>query len=918
MNRDSRLHCPAYPPNRVPGHRPAAVWGGADAPERLLLRVVDGALAGSVFLVPFLMGGRIALAELALAALAACAAVAWAADCWLSRSLKWRPTWALPLVLVGAGLVAVQIVPLPQGLSGWLSPRQAEILPMWGSTSESAFGWGPWQTISLGPAASRAGLIVFLSYGLLHLVAVQRVRSLRDVERLLRWCGAAAVAMAVFGLAEFVAGNGKFYWFYEHPFSSASEVAKGAFANRNHFAQFLALGIGPLIWWLQDAQRRAGTQPGGLAFPSGPGWPRRDRASFLLVLALGVVLFAGLLSLSRGGIVVILLAAGIATAACWRAAALGRGFVLGMAAAGLLMGLALTIFGAELVRPRLEDLCSGSVERLDQARGRRAIWAAAAKAIPDFWPAGSGVGTLAQVYPMYTDFAPDPPVTYTHAENSYLQVAVETGLPGLMLVLAGVGLCGFWCTRGLRRARSPRHLVCAGAVAAGLAASAVHAAVDFTWYVPGCMTPVVLLAACAGWLGDSARGPGTAERVRRLPRQAAGLLLVLLLGLGGWMITSRVGPVLAERHWHRYELARYAQQSIPSGIDTRDPEALRKADLAAAERERTWIGWLRGVVTWQPDHAQAHVELAQCHLRLFDLIQATGVNPMPLLHLRDAAVQSQFGSREELTAWLARAVGEHWHHLEQALRHARIGLSLAPLEGRAYLYVGELAFLEGAGPEATRLCVRQALRVRPYDGEVLYAAGTEALVAGDFPGWLDRLQRSFRCGRQHRQRIIRELLAGVADEGLQEMTEFIIESFAPELEELRILHGLAARRGRPEQLAPLRSHLAARLESAAQKARGPQAAQLWMEAHRLRAALGQRRQALCCARNAHACDPNNYEVRSALASCLIDEGEFAEAEAHLYWCLRRRPADRSLQASYKTALAGRLGRRADRPQGEPK
>ena len=63
--------------------------------------------------------------------------------------------------------------------------------------------------------------------------------------------------MASFGPLQFLAGNGKFFWFYEHPFTDTCGECQGEFSNRNHFAQFLAfLGIGPLIWWLQDAMRR--------------------------------------------------------------------------------------------------------------------------------------------------------------------------------------------------------------------------------------------------------------------------------------------------------------------------------------------------------------------------------------------------------------------------------------------------------------------------------------------------------------------------------------------------------------------------------------------------------------------------------------------------------------------------------------
>jgi len=875
----------------------------------LLVRIVDGGLAGSIFLVPLVMGGRQALGQLILVALAVATALAWVARWCIHRRFTWRPTWAAALLLAGAALVALQIVPLPESCLGKLAPRTAEILPLWHWHDGSAGPWGPWRTISLTPAATRDGLVIFLSYGLLFLAAVHRVRGVSDVERILRWCALAALGMALLGLVQRVAGNGKFYWFYEHPFSSASDAAKGAFSNRNHFAQFLALGIGPLVWWFQSSRAGRRAPRAGRSSAADGAAPNGELQRYLLVLALGIVLFAGLLSLSRGGMVAMLAAAAIATAVCHRASSLGRSFLLGVAAAGLLIAGSLAIFGAQTVGRRVEDLSSGSVERLDPSGARRTIWGAVVRAIPNHWLLGSGVGSHAEVYPTYLDAPIESSVRFTHAENSYLQVAMESGMAGLGLTLGGMALCAAWCIVGLRRANSCRILVCLGAVAASLAACALHAAVDFVWYVPGCMTPVVLLAACGLRARQLAEhDPGAPLTPRRLSRPAGVAALAALSALGAWMIASRVGPAIAEPDWHRYELARRTHEAAPPRPDVRDLKTAGQADSAGIGRERQWIVWLDRVVRWQPDHAQAHVELAQCHLRLFDLLQQAGVNAMPLPQLREAALQSHFANRDELSVWLARAVGDHWTHLEHALRHSRKSLALCPLQGKAYVYLGELAFLEGGRGPSHTACVDQALRVRPFDGEVLYAAATEAMVAGDLTRYVECLQRSCRCGRAHREYVVRRLLAGTPEEGLEPMTQFIVETLAPGLEDLRFLHGVASQRAAPGNLAWLRHRLAAEVETAAHAARGPEAARLWLEAQSLHAAIGDAPQALACARKAHACDPNSYDVRYALGLCLIREQSFSEAESHLYWCLQRRAEDRSLQSAYREALKGRLDR----------
>ncbi len=64
----------------------------------VLLQIVDGGLAGVIFLVPFVMGGRHPLGQLILVALAVVTALAWAIRQSLCPHPSWRPTWALALI----------------------------------------------------------------------------------------------------------------------------------------------------------------------------------------------------------------------------------------------------------------------------------------------------------------------------------------------------------------------------------------------------------------------------------------------------------------------------------------------------------------------------------------------------------------------------------------------------------------------------------------------------------------------------------------------------------------------------------------------------------------------------------------------------------------------------------------------------
>jgi tetratricopeptide (TPR) repeat protein len=327
---------------------------------------------------------------------------------------------------------------------------------------------------------------------------------------------------------------------------------------------------------------------------------------------------------------------------------------------------------------------------------------------------------------------------------------------------------------------------------------------------------------------------------------------------------------------------------------------------ADAEKYRQWIARLENVVRWQPAHAWAHLALAGTHRQLFETLQINADNSMSLANIRDAAIQSRFSSREALEAWLSRAVGKHWVHLERALYHTRQALRLSPLEGRGYVYLADLAFLGGADATVKQTCIQQAVRVRPCDGAVLYAAGSEALLAGDATRWLTYAKRAFRFGRRQQQQLMGDLVASTVPENLPIVVDFIVREFQPDLWDLRFLHDTCANRCPTQQLVPLIRRRAEQAQSEAAALNNAQAAQVWLEARQLRSQLHEDVEALKCARNAVQCDPGNYDVHHQLAECLLNQQLFAEAESHLHWCSERTPGDPTVATMLRAALKGRL------------
>ncbi len=930
--------------------------------DRILLQTVDAALAGCIFVVPLLMGGRQAPGQLALILLAVVAALAWTVRQSLRREFVWRPSVGEALLLAGVLLLILQVVPLPQAMLAWMSPHTGEMLPLWTAEADAPASFGAWSTVSLTPVATRAGLSLLLAYALLFTVTVQRVRAVDDVERLLRWIALSAVLMAGFGLVQLLLSNGKFFGFYEHPYSNTSDWAKGSFSNRNHFAHFLALGVGPLIWWMQ--QRRSRRRKRAETFAVAGHSVRSQASSFdLRALALAVVLFAGLLSLSRGGVVAIFLAAAACLAVCYRAKTVGTRFILVIGGVALLTGGLLTVHGLDRVSDRMDDLSTGSIDQLDAKGSRRTIWTAVIAGTADYRLLGSGVGSHREVYPMYLEQAAER--EFTHAESGPLQILLETGIVGLGLLLAGIGACAFWCIRGLSRASSARMLVCLGAVSASLLISVVHSLADFVWYVPACTAIVALLAGCACRMSQLA-AEGAERRAPRIvvPGYVGWVPAAVVLGVGIWMIAGHIGPARAQRSWDRYKiLALAAERSVWEEADEAEaPATPEEADRRALNALSRMATELETVLEHDPNNARAHMRLAIAYRDRFNLSRHQAKSPFTIQGFRDAAINAlEKSSQEDVDRWLARnerrpILGRAWNHAQQALR-------LCPLQGEGYTLLAELRFLYGAGrEEAEQALIDQAVRVRPREGTVLFLAGLAAFERGNrlraaattdddvrntaageaFAQGEAYWRRAFHSGSKYQRQLIRELAGRLP-------VEAFVKTYQPDLTGLKLLLeryeelGLqgnfeqfymryelmcrimqrdpgtqqAAGRWWQEEMTRLCERYAEQLGNAEDDLSEARAAREWLALHDTYRLLSDPAEALGCAERALSCDASSFPVHYALAHRLFEHQRYEEVEEHLQWCctnygrhegverLRRRTAKAIAERRSSTVLSQR-------------
>jgi len=350
--------------------------------------------------------------------------------------------------LLGLALVAAQLIPLPFAVWRALGPR-ASI-----GADYALLGVVPaWLPLSLAPYDSLTALLALIP-ALAMLAAALRlgVRPLVTVLALVggTFAGILLGAMQV-GSADPV--TSPWYLFEETNFG----LATGFFANANHMALLLVI-----------------TLPFLAALLAGAGHAGRNvqRFSGMLVLVTGAALVVAVGIALNGSLAGFGLALPVALGSLAIAFPKRSLRWLVPVAAVLLAGAAgwiatMPISSTNLLRSSAETSVQSRQEIL-----RTSLTAAKA-----FMPLGAGVGTFRRVYALYEDHDRLDPVTFVnHAHDDYVELAIEAGLPGIILLVV---FLVWWARAAWNVWRTPTPDPYAQAAAIASFAVLVHSVVDF-------------------------------------------------------------------------------------------------------------------------------------------------------------------------------------------------------------------------------------------------------------------------------------------------------------------------------------------------------------------------------------------------------------------------------------------------------
>lgn len=327
----------------------------------------------------------------------------------------WESGDALPLktglrrfYIALAALMALQFLPLPPGLWQAMPGREAVYQGF------TLLGVDPpWLNYSLAPWKSLAAFAWWLPA--FALFVSMRGGGAPESRQVVWTIGALAVASVGFGAMQSVAGSGYFYTI------TNQGSGTGFFANANHQGSFLLCALALWGGWM--------ISEGSLSRRRGDVW----------YLSPAVVLWAVALLLLTGVIL-------SNSLACLMLLFPVLGALLLMARPDLRLPLPVVLLGLVLIIAGFAAfLLYGSVANDLTQKGviagisRKEFLATGSRILSDFAPFGSGIGSFVELYRWYEDPAIVSATFVNHAHNDLLELLIETGLPGLLVILVFLG-----------------------------------------------------------------------------------------------------------------------------------------------------------------------------------------------------------------------------------------------------------------------------------------------------------------------------------------------------------------------------------------------------------------------------------------------------------------------------------------------
>lgn len=389
------------------------------------------------------------------------------------------------LLGLAVALVLLQLVPLPPVL--WL------ILPGHSMLADAAVigdfpqPWRPW-TIAPDATLNAASSLIVPVAIIVLLGGISPAERLRMPGVML----CVVTASTLLALIQASVGN------FNHPFvnDSVGQIG-GIFANRNHFALFTAFGclLAP-VWAVLDGRRVSWRAP----------------------VALGLVLLFALTILASGsraglGLGAVGLAIGLFLARHGLRRELSRAprWAFPAAIAAIILTVAVVVV-ISVGNDRAIAVNRVFIEEPGQDMRSRGL-PTVLTMIQEYFPFGSGFGGFDTVFRIHEPFALLKVTYFNHAHNDFLEIVLDSGLPGLLLLLSALS---WWVISSVRTWRngSDDNDVHAKLGSAMLLLVIIASAFDYPARTPMIMACVVIAALwLSGWTASRSALPTEGQSI---------------------------------------------------------------------------------------------------------------------------------------------------------------------------------------------------------------------------------------------------------------------------------------------------------------------------------------------------------------------------------------------------------------------
>ena len=518
-----------------------------DVPLCRFDKVIEWLLISLLAFMPLAFGTVEAWSEEVVAALAAALSISFLLKLIIHKEIKPVWSWAYIPAALFILIAVFQLIPLRAGLINAISPSTAATkkellgdLPNSGILLKS-------MTLSFYPNATAHNLRLVLAVAAVFFVVVNTYRRPDQIKRLLGAIAVIGGSIAVLSITQSLFGNGKIYWLVP---SGSSKAYSGTFINHSHYGQFMNLSIGAALGLImvklhEAFSGRKVTPPIAFEYLSS----RAARSVWLLVVMMIIGAATVFISLTRGGMVSMLIAAGFTTLVLSSRRSLrSRGWVIVLMALGAF--ICILYVGFDAVYDRLATL-----QQFNQYEDRLQIIKDIAVAWTRFPVLGTGLGTHEVVYPMFDRST--IPALAAYAENEYAQAAEETGLVGLA-ALSVFGILVWKSYVGnVRSALTPIRSAAYG-LGFGLLAIMIHSLSDFGQHLPA--NAMLSGVSCALLLGLARirKKDSPAVEFAQVSHGSRGLritVLVCVAGVWAWVLLGANNARLAEASWKKAFIA---------------------------------------------------------------------------------------------------------------------------------------------------------------------------------------------------------------------------------------------------------------------------------------------------------------------------------------------------------------------------